>query len=147
MEVILCLVVAISDGDTLKVRCHDAEQSTVRIEKIDAPEKGQPWGERSRQALAALCFRQSAELRPAGRDRYGRMLASVSCGGVDAGSEQVRAGLAWAYRAYRPGAGLLQLEEEARAARRGLWADPKPVPPWEWRAKKKPAEAGFGAEP
>lgn len=136
MEAMLCLIVAVVDGDTLRVHCPEQPQQVVRIHKIDAPEKGQPWGRRSRQALVVLCHSQAVEIRAAGHDRYGRILASVSCGGVDAGSEQVRAGMAWAYRAYRPGTELLQFEEEARAARRGLWTDPRPVPPWEWRAKK-----------
>lgn len=132
-SVLLCLVVAISDGDTLKARCPD-QQQTIRLVHIDAPEKRQPWGERSRQALAALCHQVEAEVRPAGVDRYGRMLAAVSCRGKDAGAEQVRAGMAWAFTRYKPGPELIRLEQEARAAGLGLWVDPAPVPPWEWRA-------------
>lgn len=145
MSLLICLVVGIVDGDTIKVHCPGADQTSVRIEKIDAPEKGQAWGERSRQALAMLCHRQSAEIRPSGHDRYGRLLASVSCRGEDVGRAQVAAGLAWAYRAYRPGRDLLELEEDARAARRGLWGLADPVPPWEWRLKaraSRPAPSG-----
>lgn len=137
LQVALCLVVAISDGDTLKVRCPDQPQETIRLARIDAPEKRQPWGERSRQALAGLCFQVDAEVKREGRDRYGRTIASVSCRGEDAGASQVRAGLAWAYDRYRPGPEIQRLQEQARAAGAGLWADTAPVPPWEWRKKSR----------
>lgn len=137
LQVALCLVVAISDGDTLKVRCHDQPQETIRLARIDAPEKRQPWGERSRQALAGLCFQVDVEVKREGRDRYGRTIASVSCRGEDAGAAQVRAGLAWAYDRYRPGPEIQRLQELARAAGVGLWADAAPVPPWEWRKKSR----------
>lgn len=133
----VCLVVGVSDGDTLKVRCPDQPQETIRLERIDAPEKRQPWGERSRQALAALCFQIDAEIRREGRDRYGRTIASVSCRGEDASTAQVRAGLAWAYQRYKPGPELLRLQEQARGAGAGLWSDAQPVPPWEWRKRSR----------
>lgn len=137
-SLLLCVVVGISDGDTVTVRC-DAQSQTlrVRLAQVDAPEKSQPWGERSRQALAGLCFRRLAEVRPQDEDRYGRTIAYVRCAGQDAGEQQVRAGLAWAYTRYRPTTDLVQLEQQARAERRGLWADPVPVPPWEWRSAKR----------
>ncbi|WP_298233902.1 thermonuclease family protein [uncultured Azohydromonas sp.] len=94
---LVCLVVGISDGDTLTVRCEAAAQTLrVRLAQVDAPEKRQPFGERSRQAMAAFCFRQQAEIRPQDTDRYGRTVAHVRCAGRDAGTEQVRAGVAWA---------------------------------------------------
>lgn len=135
---LLCLVVGISDGDTLTVRC-EAQAQTVRIRlaEVDAPEKKQPWGERSRQSLAGLCFQQQAEVRPKTQDRYGRLVAQVQCGGRDAAAAQVEAGLAWAYTQYRPAAQLVELEQQARARRRGLWADSMPTPPWKWRAAQR----------
>jgi endonuclease YncB( thermonuclease family) len=88
----LCLVVGISDGDTLKARCDDHTLS-VRLADVDAPEKGQAFGNRSRQALAALCFRRPAELRPVSIDRYGRTVAHVDCGGDCAGQRRIGSGL------------------------------------------------------
>lgn len=129
----LCLVVAITDGDTLKVRCPDEPVAIVRLAEIDAPERRQPWGERSRQHLAALCHEKPAEVRLQGRDRYGRTIARVSCAGQDASAEQVRAGMAWAFTKYLTDKALPVVEASARAERRGLWADPAPVAPWEWR--------------
>lgn len=137
-SLLLCAVVGISDGDTLTVRCEaQAQTLRVRLAQVDAPEKRQSFGERSRQALAALCFQQQAEIRPQDQDRYGRTVAHVRCAGEDAAEHQVRAGLAWAYTRYRPTAKFVQLQQQARAERRGLWADQEPMPPWEWRSQPR----------
>ena len=136
----LCLVVAISDGDTLKARCGEPgayQQLTIRLSEIDAPEKKQPFGQRSRANLGALCFGVVATIKPQTRDRYGRTVARVGCRGKDASSEQVRAGLAWFYVRYGTDASLGALEGLARGSRAGLWADHAPVAPWEWRASRR----------
>jgi len=89
-----CLVVGISDGDTLTARCGRIgayERVKVRIAAIDAPEKAQPYGQRSRQALSNICFREQALITEIDTDRYGRTVADVSCNGEDAGSRMVRA--------------------------------------------------------
>lgn len=138
MSALLCLVVAITDGDTIKVRCPDQPQQTIRLASIDAPERRQPWGERSRQHLAALCFRQQAKLTPHTTDRYGRTVGAVECQGRDASSAQVQAGMAWVYRKYAPkGSALYTYEDAARAAHEGLWIDLAPLPPWEWRRERR----------
>jgi endonuclease YncB( thermonuclease family) len=141
---LLCIVVGITDGDTLTSRCDlaaDAPAQTikVRLAKVDAPEHHQPFGARSREHLAALCFKQRAEVRPitagGGVDRYRRVVAQVNCKGVDVNAEQVRAGMAWVFDRYVTDRGLYSLQDEARVARRGLWADTQPVPPWDWRRR------------
>lgn len=132
-----CLVTGISDGDTLKARCGapgSYEQITVRLAEIDAPEKGQPFGQRSKEELAALCHAQEAVIRTEKTDRYGRSVARVQCRGQDASEAQVRAGMAWAFTRYLTDPTIAQREQEARAARAGLWRDAQPVAPWEWRA-------------
>lgn len=133
---ILCLVVGVSDGDTLTARCGEAGDYTklkVRIAAIDAPEKRQPFGQRSRQHLAALCFQQQAIITPKSKDRYGRTVADVECQGQDAAQAQVQAGMAWYYVRYGKGhESLAGLEAEARQERRGLWSV-EAVPPWVWR--------------
>lgn len=120
---LLCLVIAISDGDTLKARCGDSEaneQVTVRISAIDTPEKAQDFGKVSRQHLAALCFQQQATITPKGADRHRRTIADVECQGKDAGQEQIRAGLAWYYVKYGKGyEHLAPIEQRAREAGRG----------------------------
>ena len=126
-------VVSVHDGDTLTVLI-DRRQVRVRLTDIDAPELGQPFGTRSRQSLSDLCFGKTAALDVRGQDRYKRTLAHVTCAGTDANSEQVRRGYAWTFVRYaRRDSPLLALENEARAAHRGLWQDPGPVPPWDWR--------------
>lgn len=135
---LLCLVVAISDGDTLKARCGEPgayQEVKVRLAEIDAPEKKQPFGERSRQHLAGLCFQKQAVIRPQTKDRYGRTVARVECAGADANAAQVRAGMAWAYTKYLTDPEIKRLEAAAKAAGVGLWQDRDPVAPWEWRHK------------
>lgn len=139
---LLCLVVGISDGDTLTARCGQPgryEQLKVRISAIDAPEKSQSFGQRSRQNLAALCFQQQATLTPKSKDRYGRTVADVECRGKDAGQAQVQAGMAWVYDRYAKGyEALYPVQAEAQKAGRGLWSQ-QAIPPWEWRKQKSSA--------
>jgi endonuclease YncB( thermonuclease family) len=122
----------IADGDNLTVVIND-EQVRVRLAGIDAPEKNQPFGTRSRQSLSDLCFWKQVVVTPKGKDQYGRMFAKVRCGDVDAGEEQVKRGMAWIYDRYVKDPSLDPLQAEARAAQRGLWVDSHPTPPWEWR--------------
>lgn len=147
---LLCFVVGVADGDTIKVRCGDPgryEQRSIRLSAIDAPEKAQPFGQRSKQALSDLCFQQQATIRPISTDRYGRTVADVACRGTDVGAAQVRAGTAWVYLQYAKGYdGLFPIEQDAKRQRRGLWQDAQPIAPWEWRhaakAGRSPVVAG-----
>jgi endonuclease YncB( thermonuclease family) len=130
---VLGQVVAVQDGDTLTVLL-DRRQMKVRLKDIDAPELGQPFGRSSRQSLSDLCFGKTAAIEVGGRDRYKRAIAQVTCAGTDANAEQVRRGLAWTYARYAPrDSPLFAVEHEARIARRGLWTDPTPMAPWNWR--------------
>jgi endonuclease YncB( thermonuclease family) len=139
----LCLVVAIADGDTLTVRCGESgayQQVKVRLAEIDAPERGQPYGKRSRESLAALCHRQAAAIQPTGQDRYGRTLAHVQCAGIDAQLHQVTTGMAWHYVKYSDSPQMAAAQAQAVATSQGLWAEPSPQTPWAWRAKKKESQ-------
>lgn len=133
LPLLTALVVAISDGDTLTVRPDDGEQLRVRVAEIDAPESRQPFGAASKWSLSDLCFRERAEIRPQKTDRYGRTVARVTCRGQDASAHQVRSGMAWVFDRYVTDRSLYRLQDEARAAGRGLWSEPAPVAPWEWR--------------
>jgi micrococcal nuclease len=136
LPALLCLIVGVTDGDTLTARC-DAPESPitiqVRLAEIDAPEKRQPFGERSKQHLSTLCFGKAAVVTPRTRDRYGRTVARVACDGVDASSEMVRSGMAWAFTKYLTDPSIAAVERDARGEHVGLWADAVPTPPWEWR--------------
>ena len=128
-------VISVHDGDTLTVLI-EHRPVRVRLTDIDAPELGQPFGTRSRQSLSDLCSGKSAALDVRNQDRYGRTLAQVTCAGTDANAEQVRRGYAWIFIRYaRRDSPLYALQSEARAAHRGLWMDPSPTPPWDWRRK------------
>jgi endonuclease YncB( thermonuclease family) len=113
----------------------------VRIAGIDAPENKQPFGTASKDNLSRLVFKRDVEARCYKRDRYGREVCRVYQGFADVGLEQVRAGMAWHFKEYaheQPTQERLVYRDEegaAKAAKRGLWADAKPVPPWEWRRK------------
>lgn len=137
-------IVAVHDGDTLTV-LENKVQLRVRLTDIDAPELGQTFGKRSRKALSDLCFGKPAELQIRGRDRYGRVLARLKCDGVDANAEQVRGGYAWVFTRYvQANSPLYALQLDAQAARRGLWTDRAPVPPWEWRRQRRTAARSVG---
>lgn len=136
----LARVVAVQDGDTLTVLVN-RRQLKVRLKDIDAPELGQPFGRNSRQSLSDLCFGKIAAIEVGGRDRYKRAIAQVTCAGTDANAEQVRRGYAWTYTRFaRRDSPLFTVESEARAARRGLWTDPAPVAPWDWRRNGRRSE-------
>ena len=130
-------VVNVSDGDTLTVLVEQTPVK-VRLDAIDAPELRQPFGRRAQQSLAELCAAKRAYVIEKGADRYGRTVARIVCDGVDANSEQVRRGMAWVFERYAPrNSAPYGLQGQARATRRGLWSDPEPVAPWEWRRKSR----------
>lgn len=134
-------VVGVTDGDTLRVLVEHHEV-VIRLDQIDAPEKRQPFGQRSRQSPAEMAFRKAARVITHGQDRYGRTIGSVFIAGLDVNAEQVRRGMAWVYVRYARDPALTVLELEARQARRGLWVDPSPLPPWEWRKQQSPRRNG-----
>jgi endonuclease YncB( thermonuclease family) len=138
-------VVGISDGDTLTVLKADRTQVKIRLHGIDAPEAGQDFSTRSKQAASELAFGKSVTIARRDTDRYGRMVAEVVLpDGRSLNRELVRGGFAWWFRRYAPDdRDLERLEAEAREARRGLWSQPNPIPPWGWReGKGQPATAG-----
>lgn len=132
-------VVSIADGDTLTLLTADLKQVKVRLAEIDTPEKRQPYGQRARQELAALAFRQQADVVVLDLDRYGRVVGRVSVDGHEVNAELLRRGAAWAYRDYLKRPELLALEAEARRQKLGLWALPasERMPPWAWRREQR----------
>jgi len=127
-------VVGIHDGDTLEL-LRGAKSVKVRLYGIDCPELGQPYGRAAKQRAAELVFGKTVAVQGTRQDRYGRSVAWITMAdGRALNAELVRSGLAWWYRKYAPKQrALALLEEAARDAHRGLWADEDPVPPWLWR--------------
>ncbi len=131
-------VVSVLDGDTLEV-LHSQHPERIRLHGIDCPENGRLFGNKAKQATSALTFGKEITLQTYGKDKYKykRTLADVLLpNGANVNHKLVKEGWCWWYRKYAPGDTVLEgLEREAREARRGLWDDPQPVPPWEWRKR------------
>lgn len=126
-------VVAISDGDTIVVR-YAGRNVRVRLAEVDCPELQQPYGRDARAFTARLVLDKVVRIEPKTVDEYDRAVARVrTSDGKDLGEELLRQGLAWWYRRYSRDVRLEALEAEAKRAKRGLWADPDPVPPWLYR--------------
>lgn len=138
---ITCRVVGVADGDTLTCLTADNTQVRVRLAQIDAPEKSQPWGERSKQHLSDAVFRHTVRLSVETTDKYGRTVATVWRDSRDINIEQVQSGMAWVYTQYAHDPAYTAAERTARAARAGLWADANSVPPWEFRRTGKSSTA------
>lgn len=133
-------VVRVKDGDTVVV-LNDRQQIDVRLEGIDCPESGQAFGGKARDAASQLAMGKTVTIQPTGTDKYGRTLANIVLpDGRNLNREMVRLGLAWWFRKYSTDESLGQLEAQARDAKRGLWADPSPIAPWDWRDKTKNKE-------
>ncbi len=126
------LVIAVHDGDTISV-LHDGRAVRVRLRGIDCPELHQPFGRAAKKMTSSLVFQRDVHVVPLDVDTYGRLVAGVSLGSLNVNLELVRRGLAWHYNRYSRDTALAAAEREARSARRGLWADPRPAPPWAWR--------------
>jgi len=129
-------VVGVADGDTLTVLDASKTRHKVRLHGIDAPEKSQAFGTKAKEALAALVFQKDVSVIVVGTDRYGRQVGKVRQGGTDVNTALVRAGYAWRYSTYDKKGEYTAAHNEAKAVKRGLWADPAPTPPWEFRRKK-----------
>ena len=130
-------VVSISDGDTFTGLDSQNRQVKVRLHGIDAPEKAQAFGNVSRKALGDLIEGKTVEVQQVDKDRYGRVVANVHVGGTHVNRELVAKGLAWRYVQYDKKGEFTQVEQAAKTARKGLWGDANPVPPWEWRKSEK----------
>jgi endonuclease YncB( thermonuclease family) len=135
--------VGVADGDTITVLGAANQQTRVRLQGIDAPESRQAFGQVSKQNLSGLIFNKPVVIEYEKTDRYGRTLGKVLAGGRDVNLEQVKAGLAWHYKYYQDEQApddrrlYADAETEARTARQGLWADPAPIPPWDFRRGKR----------
>jgi endonuclease YncB( thermonuclease family) len=141
-ETIVGKVVGVADGDTVTVLDGDRVQHKIRLSGIDAPEKNQPFGQRSKESLSGLVFGKSVSVDTTKKDRYGREIGKVLVDGKDANLEQVNRGMAWHYKAYAREQPLADrehyaaAEQSARDAKRGLWSELEPIPPWEFRHSK-----------
>lgn len=129
-------VVAVADGDTITVLDKSKKTHRIRLAGIDAPEKAQPFGQRSKQHLSDLVYGKNVEVIFDERDHYGRIIGKVMLPSGDVNLAQVRAGKAWHYKRYSKDRAYAMAEDTAKREGRGLWADKNPTPPWDWRRSK-----------
>lgn len=136
-------VVAIADGDTITLLDSAKTQHRIRLEGIDAPETHQAFGEQSRLSLSEMIFGKDVSVSYQKTDQYGRLVGKIVLDGKDINLEQVKAGMAWHYKFYEDEQtpedrdAYAKAEAEARAARRGLWQDPNPTEPYQFRKEEK----------
>ena len=132
-------VVAITDGDTIKILTPTKQQIKVRLADIDTPERGQPYGRKARQVLGEKIHRRQVDVEEVTIDRYQRLVGRVFLDGRNINAEMVEDGAAWVYRKYSDDPQLIRLESQAREQGRGLWAlqPDQRMPPWEWRKQQR----------
>ena len=132
--------VGVADGDTITVRAEGQTKARIRLYGIDAPEKGQDFGGRAKEHLSGLVYGETVDIEKMDTDRYGRTVAVVRVGAVNANEEMLKAGMAWVFTPRcrnKVCVGWKDLEIQARERRAGLWSQPEPVAPWDWRKQKK----------
>ena len=141
-ETITGQVVAVADVDTITVLDAEKAQYKIRLAGIDAPERKQAFGNRSKESLSEMVFDKTVNVGTEKRDRYGRQIGKVLVDGQDVNLVQVERGMAWFFWQYQREQSLNDrklyeaAEDSAKAARRGFWRDIDPVPPWDFRHKK-----------
>ena len=135
-------MVGVSDGDTVTVLDVDNKPHKIRLSGIDAPEKEQAYGQKSKESLSELVFGKSVDVEWRKQDRYGRTVGKIMLGGVDICLEQLKRGMAWHYKQYQQEQtaqdrlSYAESETLARSMGTGLWQDASPVEPSAFRHKK-----------
>ena len=136
-------VVGVADGDTITVLDATNTKHKIRLQGIDAPEKAQAFGQKSKQSLHELVHSKQVTIEFQKKDQYGRTLGKVLLNGNDICLEQIKLGMAWHYKQYESTqpkedrAQYRQTEQDAKASKVGLWNDKNPIPPWEFRRNEK----------
>jgi micrococcal nuclease len=145
-------VVGVTDGDTIKV-LQDGKQIKVRLYGVDTPEKAQSFGRKAKKFTTNFAANKIVDVKPIDTDRYGCTVGIVTVYGRSLNKELVRNGYAWVYKQYCKESFCsewLKIEGIARKAGAGLWIEPKPIPPWDWRRakknKRKSSPAFFGGK-
>lgn len=127
----------IIDGDTYIINSN-GEKIKIRMEGIDAPEKGMPYYKESKEFLKRLCLSKKIKFIQSSKDRYGRIIAKTYLeDNRELGREMIKYGLAWHFNKYSQDTSLARLEIEAQNKHLGLWKDANPVAPWEYRKLKR----------
>lgn len=140
-EVLSGRVVGIADGDTVTVLDIAKTQHKIRLGGIDAPEKKQAFGNVSKKSLSDMVYDKNVDVEWHKEDRYGRKVGKILIDGVDVNLEQIKRGMAWFYKKYKgeliqeDRIAYVQAQQQAEAEKIGLWRDPEPIPPWDFRKR------------
>ena len=132
------MVVGISDGDTITV-LHEGRGEKIRLYGIDAPEKGQAFSKKAKQFTSSMVYGKTVKVEPKDIDQYGRTVALIYVNGQSLNEALIKNGFAWVYRKYckEPFCDdWLNLEIVARYGKIGIWSEPNPIPPWDFRHGK-----------
>lgn len=136
-------VVSVADGDTITVLDSQKTQHKIRLQGIDAPERAQPFGNKSRQSLHELVHGKQVTVDYQKKDKYGRVVGKILLNNTDVCLEQLKRGMAWHFKQYaneqpKEDQETYSLaEQQAKTELKGLWKDKQPVPPWEFRKQNK----------
>ncbi|MEJ2793879.1 thermonuclease family protein [Iodobacter sp. LRB] len=137
-------MIKVKDGDSLVIRDDHNQEHQLRLAFIDAPEYSQPFGNEARRNLDSRVYRKRVQAQVMDSDRYQRKVVVLHQGSTDINSEQIKAGFAWHYQHFAKGKQssadferYQSLEQQARLAKIGLWQDPRPLPPWDYRKANK----------
>lgn len=140
-ETLTGLVVGVTDGDTVRLLDASKKQHRIRLNGIDAPESHQAFGQRSRQLLSDLVFQKNIRVEYKETDMYGRILGTIFLGEDNINLKMVQSGMAWHYVYYaKNDKALADAQAAAKQKKIGLWTDPNPIPPWNFRRQKKKAK-------
>ena len=139
-------VIKVTDGDTVNVLTSDFETHRIRLSGIDAPEKKQAFGSRSKQALADLIDGKTVNVEYNKLDKYQRVVGKITFNGQDVNLRQIKLGLAWHYKKYEKEQDVedrsiyANAEYLAQRDKLGLWTDANPIAPWDYRKQKLDAD-------
>lgn len=134
-EYLIARVVGVLDGDTIEVLDREKNRHKVRLAQIDAPEKAQPFGAKSKEYLSSLVYKKDVIIDWQQKDRYDRLLAIIHVDKKNINYDMVINGFAWAYERYVTDEVYRTAQRHAQTRKVGLWSHPNPVEPWNWRRK------------
>lgn len=130
-------VIAVSDGDTIKLLTQDKVTHKIRLLDIDAPEKSQPFGNKSKENLSKYIAGKTVTVKYTNMDKYSRILGTIYLNNMDVNLQQIKDGYAWVYKQYSSNQIYYQEEKKAKDLKKGLWIAKEPLAPWEYRKKRK----------
>ena len=139
-ESIVATVTRVIDGDSLKAKTKEGNEYEIQVEGIDAPELKQPHGKEATEALSKMVMGKEIKVTWTKKDNFDRLLAQIHVDKTHANQEMLRTGHAWHFKRYNQSKELAELEEEAKKAKRGLWATENPQAPWDFRKETRSPE-------